>query len=91
MMRTGLERLLAKPDTVRGRRVGLIANHTSVAGGFRYGWDLLGSAGVDIRKIFSPEHGLFGTEQDQVAVACIRYSLQGREPLWRLGGFSGAA
>lgn len=67
MMRTGLERLLAKPDTVRGRRVGLIANHTSVAGGFRYGWDLLGSAGVDIRKIFSPEHGLFGTEQDQVA------------------------
>ncbi len=67
MMRTGLERLLAKPDAVRGRGVGLIANHTSVAGEFRYGWDLLRSAGVDIRKIFSPEHGLFGEEQDQVA------------------------
>jgi uncharacterized protein YbbC (DUF1343 family) len=68
-MRTGLERLLAKPDAVKGRRVGLIANHTSVAGGCRYSWDLLREAGVDVRIIFSPEHGLFGTEQDQVRSA----------------------
>jgi len=67
MMRTGLERLLAKPETIRGRGVGLIANHTSVADGFQYGWDLLRSAGIEICTIFSPEHGLFGTEQDQVA------------------------
>ena len=69
MMRTGLERLLAKPDAVKGRRVALIANHTSVAGNYRYSWDLLHAGGIDVRTIFSPEHGLFGTEQDQVASA----------------------
>jgi uncharacterized protein YbbC (DUF1343 family) len=69
MMRTGLERLLERPDTVRNRRVGLIANHTSVDGNCRYSWDLLLAAGIDIRKIFSPEHGLFGIEQDQVKSA----------------------
>jgi len=53
-MRTGLERLLAKPETIRGRGVGLIANHTSVADGFQYGWDLLRSAGIEICTIFSP-------------------------------------
>ena len=69
MMRTGLDRLLAKPDAVKGRRVALIANHTSVAENCRYSWDLLHAGGIDIRTIFSPEHGLFGTEQDQVASA----------------------
>ena len=68
MVQTGLERLLARIDHVRNRRIGLIANHTSVAGDLRYGWDLLRARGANVRKIFSPEHGLFGTEQDQVPV-----------------------
>ncbi len=69
MIHTGLDRLLARPDTLRNRNVGLIANHTSVNNALRYSWDLLSGEGVEIRKIFSPEHGLFGTEQDQVPVS----------------------
>ncbi|MBP7736701.1 MAG: DUF1343 domain-containing protein [Spirochaetes bacterium] len=69
MIHTGLDRLLARSDTLRNRNVGLIANHTSVNNALRYSWDLLSGEGVEIRKIFSPEHGLFGTEQDQVPVS----------------------
>ncbi len=69
MIHTGLDRLLARPDTLRNRRLGLIANHTSVNCALRYSWDLLSGEGVKIKKIFSPEHGLFGTEQDQVPVS----------------------
>jgi uncharacterized protein YbbC (DUF1343 family) len=68
MVRTGLERLLANPGHVRRRDVGILTNHTSVDGTFCYGWDLLKKAGIRIRTIFSPEHGLFGTEQDQISV-----------------------
>ncbi|HPV42565.1 MAG TPA: DUF1343 domain-containing protein [Spirochaetota bacterium] len=69
MVHTGLDRLLARPETLKGRRVGLIANHTSVSGGLGYSWDLLRARGVTISRVFSPEHGLFGTEQDQVPVS----------------------
>ncbi len=69
MIHTGLDRLLARPDTLRNRRVGLIANHTSVNSALSYSWDLLSGEGVEIKKVFSPEHGLFGTEQDQVPVS----------------------
>ena len=69
MIHTGLDRLLARPDTLRNRSVGLVANHTSVNNALRYSWDLLSGEGVEIKKVFSPEHGLFGTEQDQVPVS----------------------
>lgn len=69
VVHTGLDRLLARPETLKGRRVGLIANHTSVSGGLGYSWDLLRARGVTISRVFSPEHGLFGTEQDQVPVS----------------------
>ncbi len=68
MVRTGLERLLDRSEMLQDRRIGLIANHTSVDTKLRYGWDLLAGAGADIRIIFSPEHGLFGSEQDQAPV-----------------------
>lgn len=69
VVHTGLDRLLARPETLKGRRIGLIANHTSVSGGIGYSWDLLNARGVIIAKVFSPEHGLFGTEQDQEPVS----------------------
>lgn len=69
MVQTGLERLLKKPDIIKNRKVALIANLTSVTAGLRYSWDELARLGINVRRIFSPEHGLFGTEQDQVAAA----------------------
>jgi uncharacterized protein YbbC (DUF1343 family) len=68
MVKTGLDRLLANVDGIKKRSVGLIANHTSVSREPGYSWDLLARKGIAVKKIFSPEHGLFGAEQDQVPV-----------------------
>jgi uncharacterized protein YbbC (DUF1343 family) len=65
MVVTGLERLLENTEILAHRKIGLIANHTSLTRDFNYSWDLLRKEGVVIEKLFSPEHGLFGTEQDQ--------------------------
>lgn len=69
MVQTGLMRLLSKVESIKNRKIGLIANHTSVTGGLQYSWDALREQGVSIKKLFTPEHGLFGAEQDQVPVS----------------------
>jgi uncharacterized protein YbbC (DUF1343 family) len=56
MVRTGLDHLVE------------LSGHTSVTSDFRYGWDVLVEKGLRIKKVFSPEHGMFGTEQDQKPV-----------------------
>ncbi|WP_449257742.1 exo-beta-N-acetylmuramidase NamZ family protein [Chlorobium limicola] len=68
MVATGLDILLDNIDRFRNRAVGMIVNQTSVTPDLRYSWDVLRKKGLNIRKIFSPEHGLFATEQDQIAV-----------------------
>ena len=45
---------------LKGRSVAIFANQTSVAGN-RHTVDALGSNGINIKKIFSPEHGFRGT------------------------------
>ncbi len=64
MVITGIEKLIQK-DLLRGRRPALLVNHTSVTGDLRYSWDVLLDKGINVVRVFSPEHGLFGTEQDQ--------------------------
>lgn len=68
MVATGLDILLENIDRYRNRSVGMIVNQTSVTSDLRYSWNVLRQKGVNIRRIFSPEHGLFATEQDQIAV-----------------------
>ncbi|HDP81308.1 MAG TPA: DUF1343 domain-containing protein [Spirochaetes bacterium] len=68
MVQTGLDFLLEEPGPLEKKRVALIVNQTSVTSGLDYGWRALARAGIEITRIFSPEHGLFSTEQDQVAV-----------------------
>ncbi|ACD91380.1 conserved hypothetical protein [Chlorobium limicola DSM 245] len=83
MVRTGLDMLLQNIDRYSRRRIGLIVNQTSVTSDLRYSWDILRKKGLNIKRIFSPEHGLFATEQDQIAVggqpesACELVSLYG--------------
>jgi len=72
MVINGLDILLGNPDLLAGRNIGLIANQTSVSMQLEYSWTLLRRAGIKLTRIFSPEHGLFAVEQDQIAV--------GREP-----------
>lgn len=66
MVHTGLDRILTRLDILGKKRVGLIANHTSVNCCLAYSWDILPREGLDLDTLFTPEHGLFGTEQDQV-------------------------
>ena len=87
-VRTGLDRLIRGegPD-LRGRRLGLLANPTSVDPGLRHSIDLLRGAGLELHALFGPEHGLRGDAQDMISVGEERdrstglpvYSLYGHD------------
>ena len=65
---SGLDVLLQDVRQIRERRIGLIANHSAVTSDLVYAWDAFSEADVSIKRLFSPEHGLYGTEQDQIEV-----------------------
>jgi uncharacterized protein YbbC (DUF1343 family) len=68
VIRTGLDRLLADPSRLAGRRYGLLAHGASITGDCRPIHRALaaGPAGPP-RALFGPEHGYYGVEQDMVA------------------------
>lgn len=55
----GLERL-AGESRLRGRRVGLVAHGASVTVDGRHAIDVMRGLGIDVRRLFAPEHGLRG-------------------------------
>jgi uncharacterized protein YbbC (DUF1343 family) len=58
----GLERVEADGGVpLRGLRVGLLAHAASVTSDGRHAIDVLRGAGVDVVRLFGPEHGLRGT------------------------------
>jgi len=68
---TGLDRLLDDPSrlaSLRGARVGALANPTSVTRHFDHLVDVLVDAGVRPQRLFGPEHGVRGEAQDMIAV-----------------------
>lgn len=70
MIATGLDRLLADPGRLAGRRWGLLAHGAAVS---REAVPIhlalaAGAAGVPA-ALFGPEHGFYGVEQDMVAAA----------------------
>ncbi len=56
---TGAERTGVYIPKLRGRKVGIVANHTSLIGGTHIVDSLL-NLGINITRIFSPEHGYQG-------------------------------
>lgn len=65
----GLDRWLSQsPSPVRGRRVGLLGNPTSVDARLVPTALRLSGAGAKLAAVFGPEHGLWGTEQDMIPV-----------------------
>jgi uncharacterized protein YbbC (DUF1343 family) len=69
VVRTGLEVLLAERGArLRGLRLGLVANPTSVDRAFVHAADRFVEIGLDLRVLFGPEHGLRGDAQDMIAV-----------------------
>jgi len=58
-VQVGLERLEAeKGGPLRGLRVGLVAHAASVTADGRHAIDVLRASGIDVRRLFGPEHGL---------------------------------
>ncbi len=63
-VQTGLDTVGEYKDLFAGRRVGLVANHTSCRGDGQHIVDVFrGMEGVRVVALFSPEHGFRGTEQ----------------------------
>ncbi len=63
MIRTGLDRLLADPARLAGRRYGILAHGASITGDARPIHRALAAPSA----LFGPEHGFYGIEQDMVA------------------------
>lgn len=56
----GAQRLIAeRMDLIKGKRVAVVANHTSLVRGIHL-VDTLKALGINIRKVFAPEHGFRG-------------------------------
>jgi uncharacterized protein YbbC (DUF1343 family)/CubicO group peptidase (beta-lactamase class C family) len=63
---TGLDVLEQQKFTpLQGKRVGLITNHTGLDRQGKRNIDVMLKAGVTIKVVFSPEHGLNGTEDKE--------------------------
>lgn len=74
MILTGLDRLLAEPGVLAGRRYGLLAHAASLTADLRPAHLALAATGHGPAALFGPEHGYHGVEQDMVPAA------GGREP-----------
>ena len=69
-VRTGLEVLLSERlDLLRGRRIGLCCNPTTVLPDLSHAVDVLhAQPQIELCRLFGPEHGIRGTAQYMVAV-----------------------
>ena len=69
-VRSGLQILIEDhPELLRGRRVGLCCNPTTVLPDLTHAVDALhGRNGIQLDRLFGPEHGVRGAAQDMIAV-----------------------
>jgi uncharacterized protein YbbC (DUF1343 family) len=85
-VRSGLDLLIARPEPVRGRRVGLVANPSSVTAGLVHASLALRAAkGVRLVTLFGPEHGIAADAQDLIEVGHSRDAATGL-PVYSLYG-----
>jgi len=85
-VRPGIEVLLAdSAHLVRGRRVGLVTNHTGIDRAGTSDVERLLAAGVHLVALFSPEHGFRGSADPGAAVATVTDSATGL-PIYSLYG-----
>lgn len=65
---TGLDVMEADQFTaLRGKRIGLITNHTGLDRSGRRNLDTMLAAGLNVTALYSPEHGLTGLEDTDIA------------------------
>jgi uncharacterized protein YbbC (DUF1343 family) len=86
---TGIERLVADPALLSGRRFAVLANQAAVTAGLVTAWRALAGCGGELLRLFAPEHGLWGVAQDMEAVGEAREPVLG-VPVYSLYGGSAA-
>jgi len=67
---------------LRGRHIGLITNQTGIDRNGRRTVDVMRQAGIDVRALFSPEHGISGTAEKE-NIASSKDAATGL-PIWSL-------
>jgi len=78
--------VLARPGLLRGRRLGLIANPSSVTHDFEHAaLALRRTRGVKLVALFGPEHGIWANAQDLIEVEDSKDGKTGL-PVWSLYG-----
>ncbi len=67
----GIDVLISKNcSLLKGRKIGLITNHTGITKSIRPNWQvLLEIPNIELKVLFSPEHGFSGSVQDTIKVA----------------------
>ena len=67
---SGIDHLLSQPEKyLQGKTVGLIVNHTSLAGDGKHSiTHFLSHSAFTLQALFAPEHGLNGAAQDMVPI-----------------------
>jgi uncharacterized protein YbbC (DUF1343 family) len=82
-VQTGIDVLIQSNfSELRGKRVGLITNHTGLTREGLRNIDAMKAGGVDLRALYAPEHGLAGVE-DHENVAHKKDAATGL-PIWSL-------
>ncbi|MBC8167437.1 MAG: DUF1343 domain-containing protein, partial [Bryobacteraceae bacterium] len=80
---TGIDVLMKENfQTLRGKRVGFITNHTGITRDGKRSVDAMIAAGVNVKALYSPEHGIGGTE-DREDIGSQRDTATGL-PIWSL-------
>ncbi|MBI1736064.1 MAG: DUF1343 domain-containing protein [Candidatus Rokubacteria bacterium] len=79
-VRSGLDVLLQRRTALlRGKKVGLLAHQASVDGALAHAAELLGELRSGrLVRLFAPEHGLWGAEQDHARIRSTRDPVTGR-------------
>lgn len=79
-VRSGLDVLLQRRTALlRGKKVGLLAHQASVDGDLAHAAELLADLrGARLVRLFAPEHGLWGAEQDHAHIRTTKDPVTGR-------------
>ena len=56
----GLDRLEEMESVFKGKRIGLITNYSGVDSRWEMNVDLFMKMGLQLVRLFTPEHGMFG-------------------------------
>jgi molybdopterin-guanine dinucleotide biosynthesis protein MobB len=68
-LRFGIDVFREDPSALSGKRVALLANASSVTSDLVPALPALFDAGLDVRRLFAPEHGFWGAAQDMESVS----------------------